>query len=110
MEDDDEKNSDRLQTIHENSTTLRLDTVSGSALAGPPAQLPFTSSTSDSALVSGSSTGSGDKLSQSVEPPSQAKDPSSWTRRAKRRTKLVKYPVIGENNVAVPTHLYKVKF
>jgi hypothetical protein len=98
--------------VQESAPGLVLDAVVGSKEALQATQVQH--------LNSGSENGKGDGQNQSKQEPKNnevnlAKSRleefrPSKVRPPRPRKKLVKYQVIGRNNVAVPTHLYKVSY
>jgi hypothetical protein len=114
-----EVEDDRLSIVmQESASKLVVDPASGTTETSvQPTQVQLVSSSSKT-----SEHGDGDVVSQSskqepnscseVKPvksrPTDEVFRPSKVRPPRPRKKLVKYPVIGRNNVAVPTHLYKV--
>ena len=132
VEDKGEGECDRIQTVKESTASLRLESVSGSAdtvtlstsavrlesVSGPADTVTPPSATVQLPYSSSLRTNSDGRVTPS-DGQAAAKDKPAKGRREEFRPsrvrpprpakKLVKYPVIGRNNVAVPTHLYKVK-
>jgi hypothetical protein len=108
-----EVEEERLPIVQEKSApALVLDAVAGSKEALQTTQVQHVNSSSEN--------GKGDEQNQSKQElnsnegnlaksrPEEFRP--SKVRPPRPRKKLVKYPVIGRNNVAVPTHLYKVSY
>ncbi len=118
--------------MQENALNLQLDTVAGDpSKPSPPAKFISNLATErggasepggvgDGQYVAplgegGAVLGIGQSKLPVEEPPkdkeTQAAAPKVDKRpRRQQPKKLVRYPVIGRNNVAVPTHLYKVDY
>jgi hypothetical protein len=105
----DQGAGDRIQTIQDNSSGARLDVVSGTCGAVTSAELPRAGPQKGGGEVI---QGGGQNLRTGAKETASMPDEEVRPRRTpplKTVNKLVKYPVIGRNNVAVPTHLYKVR-
>ncbi len=116
--------------MQENELKLQLDTVAGDpSKPSPPAQLVSNLAAERGGASEQGGVGDGQYVAplaeggavlgigQSqlpVEEPAKDKETQAAAPKVDKRPrrqqlkKLVRYPVIGRNNVAVPTHLYKV--
>ncbi len=117
--------------MQENALNLQLDTVAGyPSKPSPPAQLVSNLAAERGGASEQGGVGDGQYVAllaeggavlgigQSklpVEDPAKDKETQAAKPKVDKRPrrqqpkKLVRYPVIGRNNVAVPTHLYKVR-
>jgi hypothetical protein len=121
---------DRIQTVQENALNLQLDTVAGDpSKPRTPAQLVSNLSVERGSASEQRGVGDGQYVAPAaergavlgigqsqlpVEEPAKDRETQAAAPKVDKRPrrqqpkKLVRYPVIGRNNVAVPTHLYKV--
>jgi hypothetical protein len=121
--------------VQENALNLQLDTVAGDpSKPSPPAQLVSNLAAEKAGASEQGGVGDGqyvaplaeggigigqsklpvedpakDKKTQAAPGPKE-KRPGGTGPGRQQPKKLVRYPVIGRNNVAVPTHLYKVPY